>query len=770
MRNLKIPVVVSGLVVTILAVMLYLAEPYSVRIIDRRLYDICCQLSLLNSKSSNQEEGVIKGKDGSYSAVIVDIDEYSLDKFGQWSWPRYRVAELINKIHDAGSAAIGIDIVFAEPDRTSPIEIQKAIKENFNIDLTFSDLSQSLIESYKLMDNDALLAQAIIKSSATLGYYFNFASQPATNNKNSQIASSYIPQLIANIEFKIGSDPDAIFNYIFKASDILAPIPELLSSDKKYAGFMNTLSDEDGILRRTPLFISWNGKLYTQLALATLLQSLSKKGAYEPIIKLYENGIESIRIGNTTIPLERNGSMLLNYRGASHTFPYISAAKILENSVDISRLKDKIVFIGSSASGLKDIRMSPFDHDFPGVEVHATIVDNIIKGDFILRPDWASALELILTILCGIYTTLLIGWSGAWTTLIISLAVSSTMLISSLSILSSGLFEISHHIWISPLFPLLTLSINFAILNLVKYGLSEKDKRFYKSAFGHYVSKAVVNQIIESPETFNLDGEEKEITLLFSDIRDFSSISETLSPSQVSSLLHKYFTPITKIVINHHGTLDKFIGDAMMCFWNAPINVENHKSLALNTAIKIIDKLDALSREFEKDYGVKIKTGFGIHSGVCRVGNMGSADLFDYTAIGDNVNIASRLEGLTKFYGVNILFSQVMIPDNQKDMLIQYVDRVRVKGKFAPINIYTLHLVKTGVEYAFIKNEIDQYNYAIELYKKRDFKFALEALSLLNGKQSGMSQLYSIYKRRAVEFNSTPPDDKWDGVFNHTSK
>ncbi|MBF0376392.1 MAG: adenylate/guanylate cyclase domain-containing protein [Desulfamplus sp.] len=783
-KKLKLPVIASGLLITILTTTLYISDIEFLRLIDNRLYDLC--IKIVFTSNSNIESLNDNGKENSkksYTSAIVDIDEYSLRTFGQWPWSRYHIAKLLHKIDDAGAASVGIDILFSEPDRTSLIEIQKALKNEFNIDVTFSNLpasaSDSNIDPLKLMDNDIFLAQAINQTSSTLGYYFNFNSNSLESRKQNfeynNNSLSYLAPLSTNLVFESGSKPSDIFGYLFKAVDAISPI-SVLSNKETNTGFMNTLADSDGFLRRTPLFISWNETIYPQLALSTLLNSNDeshKINFSNPTIKISSNGVEAIKFNNTSIHLDRKGSILLNYRGPAYTFPYISAGKILENDFRKEDLKGKIIFLGSSAAGLKDIRMSPLDHNFPGVEVHATIVDNIIKGDFILKPDWTSALEVLLTILCGIVATFSIGWAGAWLILILTISLSTIIFTATVW----GV--ITNHIWVSPLFPLLALMLNFSILNLVKYGLSEKDKKFYRSAFSHYVSKSVVNQIIESPETFNLEGEEKEITIFFSDIRNFTSISETLSPSQVSRLLHNYFTPVTRMIIDHKGTLDKFIGDAIMCFWNAPINIENHKELALNAAMKILKTLEELSISFEKEYGVKIKTGIGLHSGICRVGNMGSAELFDYTAIGDHVNITSRLEGLTKFYGVDIIFSENMIPNKVENILVQYVDRVRVKGKTEPLNIYTAHSVKTNddfststiqIELENIKIELEQYHHAIEQYKNRDFKGAFEIFSELDETKRGRKKLYSIYKKRAWEFMNDPPDKRWDRVFNHSSK
>ncbi|WP_300461815.1 adenylate/guanylate cyclase domain-containing protein [Desulfobacula sp.] len=726
-------VMALGLAITLLTAGIYIFKPAYLNLLEYKLYDVFFQKVYSNDKTQ--------------SVAIVDIDEYSLEKFGQWPWPRYRVALLLQKIHMAGALAVGADILFAEPDGTSPVVLQKALKRDLHIDIQFSGIPEGLL------DNDQLFANVLQKGPYVLGYSFGF-------EKNGSPSSALLPPpALKVVEIKApGAKP--AHNYLFKASHLISPLPVFLESGNN-AGFMNTLTDKDGVLRRTPLFISWQKKIYPQLSLATLMTAFKDK-LPDPVIRVTRGGIESIKIGTTVIPLQPNGAMLLNYRGPSNTFPYISAGEILEDTADKQALQGKIIFLGTSAAGLKDMRVSPLDQVFPGVEVHATIVDNILRNDFIHRPDWIPGLELACILLWGVITTLLIGWASAFLTLLITL-------ILGLGAWYGGLWSLDRfNIWVSPFFPLMVLIENFSILTLQKFWFSEKKKKFFRSAFSKYVSKAVVDQLAENPEKLSLEGEEKPISILFSDIRGFTSLSERLSPSQVTLLLHDYFTPVTRIIINNHGTHDKFIGDAVMCFWNAPVDVKHHEAFAVKTALEILDALPDLNKGFEKKFGIHLAIGIGLHSGRCRVGNMGSADIFDYTIIGDNVNLASRLESLTKFYGVQLIVSETLLKKCPRDIVVQELDLVRVKGKNEPVRIYTVYswLKDTTPQR---KQEIDAYTEGLNLYKNKSFVKGEHYFRDLV-RQYPEQKLYKIYQDRCAFFKTNPPDINWEGVFTHTSK
>ena len=442
------------------------------------------------------------------------------------------------------------------------------MKHDLNIDIGFQGLPA------QLMDNDAVFRDVLAGGPFVLGYSFYFKKADIGQDKDAQIP----PFRHAVVrEPKAGSPLD----YTINALQVVPPLPKLMDSGVN-AGFMNTQTDLDGVLRRVPLVMSWNGKLYPHLSLVTLIQAL-KGRIGDPVIKVSPGGISSMKIGKTVIPLERNGAMLINYRGPAYTFPFISAGHVLEGKIAPDALKNKLIFLGSSAAGLMDIRVSPLAEVFPGVEVNATVADNILAQDFIRRPDWVPGMELLIICLWGLITTVFIGWAGAGLTL-------ASTLVLGVGAWGGGLAALKYQqIWVSPLFPLMVLVVNFSLLNLLKFWFSERKKRFYRSAFSKYVSKAVVDQISESPDKMSLAGEEKEMTIMFTDIRSFTTLSENLSPTQVTDLLHDYFTPVTRSIINNQGTLDKFIGDAVMCFWNAPLDVAGHPDLALKTAFEMLD-------------------------------------------------------------------------------------------------------------------------------------------------------------------------------------
>lgn len=722
-----------GFSITLMVAGTYVYKPAYLQLLENKLYDVF----LVKAHSKYKETRV----------AIVDIDENSLETFGQWPWPRYRVALLLKKIQMAGALAVGNDILFGEPDGTSPAVIKRTLKRDLHIEVDFNGLPP------ELMDNDQLFANVLGTGPFALGYSFYFQDHEMISRD-----ASGLPRLTVSEIRRKGAAGAG--DYMISAARVIPPLSVFLEQCP-HAGFMNTLTDRDGVLRRVPLMISWQGNIYPHLSLATLLTALKGKIS-DPMLKVSRGGIESLKIGDTIVPLEAGGSMLINYKGPSRTFPYLSAGRVLEDKIPAGLLKNKIVFVGSSAAGLMDIRVSPLDEVFPGVEVNATIVDNILNKDFITIPDWIPGMELFLILFWGMATTALIAWGEAW------------MMVPIISILAVGAWYSSywflktHQIWVSPFFPMLLLGVNFSVLNLFNFWFSERKKKFYRKAFSKYVSKAVVDQISDSPEKMSLAGEEKEISILFADIRSFTSISERLTPTQVTMLLHDYFTPVTKSILKNYGTLDKFIGDAVMCFWNAPLDVDAHQAKAVATGFEMLDALVILNQMFKEKYGITIDIGIGIHSGKCRVGNMGSADLFDYTIIGDNVNLASRLEGLTKFYGVELIVSGVVTSFLPETVLAQELDQVRVKGKTEPVVIYTLYRAEDP-QNPEITAELALCEKGMTAYKEKRFDDAEQFFKALRG-QYPHRKVYAIYLERCALFMEKPPDEDWDGVFEHHSK
>lgn len=723
----------AGGIATILMSLLFLIQPQFIRFLDNKLYD-----QFLRLYHSDKATDV---------PVVIDIDEKSLREYGQWPWPRYRVAILLQFLRSLGAESVATDIIFVEPDSTSPDALRKAWKKDLKLDFDFSALPHGL------RDNDKLLADNLRTGPFILG--IDFIASVNGNDKSPGRERCEITPITVNV---IGpADAPSPHTLLGGMARAICPVP-ILGRAAPATGFITISADEDSIYRRTPLLISWNGEYYPSLALASLMQAAGESAL---TLKMTSIGAESLRLGRDfVIPLDRQGRMNVNYRGPSRTFEYISASDVLAKRIEPGYLNGRMAFIGTSASGLKDIRSTPLDTGFPGVETHATIVDNIISRQFIRMPDWTEGAELTFIIIGGLVTTLLLMWANAtWMALpVIGMGLSIWF--------GSVYWYNAHLIYMSPLYSLLTLLLTFTMLTAIKFWREEHAKQFIQGAFSHYLAPSVISQIMDNPESLTLEGQERDITIQFSDIRGFTSLSEQLSPNQVTELLREYLTPMTKIITDHEGTLDKFIGDAVMAFWNAPLDISDHQQKALRAALRQLEKLDILNKHFKTKYGFTIDIGIGLHSGPVRVGNMGSDDLFDYTLIGDNVNLASRLEGLTKHYGQRLIVSETIADTCSEKCHFRMLDNVRVKGRQEPVAIFSAHQTREASDRQY---EFEKYQKALTLYLERHFAEAQKMFEELNSLGTE-KKLYALYIERCELLKIVPPDESWDGVFTHKSK
>lgn len=726
----------TGLSATLLMSLLFLSRPQFIRFFEYKLYD-----QFLRLYHTDRATDV---------PVVVDIDEKSLAAYGQWPWPRYRVAILLQLLRSLGAKAVATDVIFVEPDKTSPDALQKAWKRDLQLDFDFSALPHGL------RDNDKLLADNLKTGPFVLGIDFIARNKEGSTTEapTSDSQCSIKPVTVNIIGPSNAPSPHAILGGMARA---VCPVP-VLSKAAPANGFITISPDEDSIYRRAPLLISWNEKFYPSLALAALMQAT---GQTSLTLKMTSIGIESLRLGKKLIiPLNNYGQMAINFRGPSKSFEYISALDVLANRIPPGSLNGRIVFIGTSASGLRDIRATPLDPGTPGVETHATIVDNILSNQFIRKPDWAVGAEIGFMLLSGIVTTLLLMWASAsWMAVpVVGMGLALWY--------GSTYWYTKHLIYLSPLYSLLALLLTFITLTAIKFWREERAKRFIHGAFAHYLAPSVISEIMDSPDTLTLEGQEREVTIQFSDIRNFTSLSEKLSPTQVTELLRDYLTPMTRIITDNEGTLDKFIGDAVMAFWNAPLDITNHQEKALNAALQQLDALQKMNTEFRRKFGFELNIGIGLHTGPVRVGNMGSDDLFDYTLIGDNVNLASRIEGLTKFYGQQLIVSDSIATTCKDNCHFRMLDTVRVKGREEPISIFAAY---RPVEATTRKDEFKAYENAIDLYLKRKFTEAKTAFKYLESLGTE-SKLYALYVERCELLEQSPPDDGWDGVFTHKTK
>ncbi|GAB4336112.1 MAG: adenylate/guanylate cyclase domain-containing protein [Desulfobulbaceae bacterium] len=713
----------AGILVTLVIALLYVYQPRWVRILDQRLYDAVLR----------QKHGVATRD----AVVVADLDEESLRRYGQWPWPRYRMALLLRKLQEAGVLAVGMDILFAETDRSSPVVLRDALQRDLGVNFSFSGLPEPL------MDNDRIFADTLRDGPFVLGFFFEFSSGGATDEI---VVKDLNPALVAGRD---SSSPD---EYLISAPALLQPLP-VLAGAARATGFINTIRDPDGVLRSTPVIMAHKGKVYGNLGFVTLWTALGNPSL---VLKYSAGGIESIRIGRTVVPLDGKGRLWLHYRGGSRTFPYLSAADILDGKVSPEQLRGKIVLMGTTAAGLRDLRTTPFGPEYPGVEAHATLIDTILTGDFIRLPDWLPGLEVSLTAGAGIVTTLLVCWVSGWYILPVLLLFTGACWYASLWLFAEYRF------FFSPLFPIAAAG-NFSLLSFLKFLRTDTEKRFIRKAFSRYVSSRVVDAIVAAPEKLSLEGEEREVSILFSDIRGFTTLSEKIPPARLSSLLKSYLTPMTRIIIDHSGTLDKFIGDAIMAFWNAPVEIPRHRQQAVAAGLAMIEALPSLNEMFEEEYGLRLRIGIGIHAGRASVGNMGSEDLFDYTVIGDNVNLTSRLEGLTKYYGVPLLVSEALADIEVDGYLAQELDRVTVKGKDEPVTLWTFRSLAE-----LVPDELDRWERALRLYRSRSFREAAVILEELFRERE--ARTYEIYLARCRDCLAQPPPPDWDHVHRHDSK
>ncbi|MBG0789587.1 MAG: adenylate/guanylate cyclase domain-containing protein [Desulfovibrionaceae bacterium] len=723
----------SGLTITLLMTVLFISQPQFLNLLELKIYD--SYLKHYHTPAATEVP------------VIIDLDEKSLEEFGQWPWPRYRVAILMKYLQAYGAMAVVSDIIFAEPDRTSPVAIKADMKRELKVDIDFAGLHDSL------MDYDKLLAHNLKAGPFVLGIDF-VAGTGLIRAKDAKPHESDLPYAKVAVLAPPGSMPPE--KALLSSDDMIGPT-RTLAEARPRVGFITITPDEDSVYRRVPLLYSWRDRMYPSLALAALIQAMGEENM---ILKLSSLGVEAVRFNGVVIPTDKRGRMLINYRGPSRTFQYISASDILNKRLPQGALQGRIAFIGTTVAGLKDIRPIPLDPSYPGVEAHATIVDNILSQQFLSIPDWAKGLEFLGMVAAGLTTTLLLMWARASWLALPLIGLGCAMWYGSVL-----LYEKNHY-FLSPLYSYIILALTFLTLTVIKYWREESAKRFIHGAFAQYLAPSVIQQIMDNPDALSLDGQEKDITIQFSDIRGFTSLSERLTPTQVTNLLQDYLTPMTRIITDNQGTLDKFIGDAVMAFWNAPVDVDCHQEKALVSALAQLEKLEELNKLFIDKYGFTIAVGIGIHSGPVRVGNMGSADLFDYTLIGDNVNLASRLEGLTKYYGQKLVVSQAIRDACCNEYRFRLLDRVRVKGKNKPVSIYTAY---SFAEAQSRRTELETYDNAHDLYENKRFGEAADLFRSLR-ETSPERILCKIYLDRCAALMENPPGDDWDGVFTHKSK
>lgn len=685
--------------------------------------------------------------------IIAAIDEKSLNAYGRWPWPRTRIAELLTTLKKSGAAVAAFDIVFPHEDESSGVSAIRKLKDKFKTD---GRLILTLKELEKKADNDALLAAALKDNeTAILGYYFFFEND-AQLKDGKERGGGYFMSSAFNMVRPI-NDSSAEPNYTL-AAGAKENLPAIAEAAMNF-GFFNIVPDkEDGVVRRVPLAIEYDGSVYPHISLSAVRAYM---GGAPLIINTADYGVDSIQIEDLAIPTDERANLTINYRGPDKTFPYYSIVDIINGAVPAKNIKGKIVLVGATATGIYDMRATPFSPTFPGVEVHANIIDNILHSDYISRPDWVSAFDLLMILITGILLSIALPRMRPIYATLLTIAVVLVF------IFINELIFNHWRIWAAEVYPIFSILLVSAAVTTYQFMTEERIKREIKSAFSQYLNPALVNLLTKNPERLKLGGEERHLTVLFSDIRGFTTMSEGLKPDALVKLINSYLTPMTDLVMNNGGTIDKYMGDAIMAFWNAPLDQPDHPRLACATALEMMKKLNELKPIWEAVGIKKFDIGIGLSTGKAIVGNMGSTQRFDYTVMGDTINLGSRLEGLNKEYGTHIIVPRYTYLDVKDEFVFRELDYVRVKGKDLPIRIFELMGYKTDTGSQRVASLFEQ---GLAAYRQKLWTMAEGFFknTLALRPDDGPSKTF-LSRIAMLREDETLPHE-WDGVFVMTKK
>lgn len=723
--------------VILAALLLRLADPAAVAALRSLAFDTYQQISP-------------RKFDPDLPVRIVDIDEESLKRIGQWPWPRTVLADLVDKLNANGAAAIGLDMVFPEPDRMSPANALRFWPN--------SDQLEGLREQVaKLPSNDQVFAEAIGKAPVVLGF---IASPEATG----------IPQPKAG--FANGGDDPKLFAPYYPGAAV--SLPEL-QEKASGAGAVNWLPEHDQIIRRLPMVVRVGDQLYPSLAADMLRRA---QGASTYIVKSSgasgeqafgeHTGIIEIRIGDYQVPTEANGQMWLRFTHSTRQ-RYLPAWRVLDGEIGNDEINGRILIIGTSAAGLLDLRATPLEASVPGVELHAQAIEQILQGTFLQRPDFMLPAELLYILLLGIIIAFLVYRTGALGSAIVGgISVAAVLAVSWYAFDALG--------WlVDPVYPAIALTAIYLIGTLFVFLRTERERNRVRHAFSHYMAPALVERLAGDPSKLKLGGETRDMTLLFSDVRGFTSISEGLDAEELTHLLNSLFTPLSNIILEEQGTIDKFMGDAVMAFWNAPLDDDEHPSHACRAALRMMGEMRGLNERWRHEAESKgrpfkpVNLGIGVNTGVCCVGNLGSETRFDYSVIGDNVNVASRLEGQSKTYQVGAIVGETTT-SRASDFAFLELDFLKVKGRSEATRIFALlgdSALKSSRGFIDLSERHADF---LGRYRARDWDGAERLARQCETMDGGLEPLYALYHERIRFFRHNPPPPDWDGTAEALSK
>ncbi len=684
--------------------------------------------------------------------VILDIDEKSLKEReqggeGRWPWPRDRLALMVDKLFDRYQIEVlGFDVVFAERDETSGVRVLERLA---NKELSgVPQFQNALAKLRPQLDYDAIFADKLRNRKVVLGYTFNQEREfkgllPAPVFTEAELRGRKISQ----DEVRLGYSGNI----------------EILQKSAASGGHFNPTNDADGVLRKVPLVIPFQGKYYEALSLAVVRSYLGM-----PPLKLefeeYAAGdavLEEITIGGLKVPVDNRARALIPYRGPRDSFKYISISDVMNDRIDVAELRGKIALVGTSAPGLLDLRVTPVDAVYPGVEAHANLVAGMLDKKLKRDPAYANGAQLMAIILIGLVLAVLLPFLSIVTATVVILTIAGLVIGVNLALYQYANFVL-------PLAGNMLLIFALYTLNTVwGYFTESRSKKLITGLFGQYIPPELVEQMAKDPSNVSFEPTSRECTVLFTDVRGFTTISEGLDPKALSELMNEFLTPLTNVIFKHHGTIDKYMGDCIMAFWGAPVANAAHAQTGVLAGLEMHRVLNELQPRFKEKNWPEIKIGVGLNTGRMSVGNMGSTIRRAYTVMGDAVNLASRLEGITKEYGADVIVGEDTMAASP-DMVFRELDKVRVKGKENAVTIYQPIGLRSEVSADTIKR-LEVYQEALTTYRRQDWDKAETLLRQLQETSPG-NKLYELFLARIPVLREKNLGLDWDGAFTFETK
>lgn len=668
--------------------------------------------------------------------IIVDVDEASLQTIGRWPWSRSTMAQLVQKLAEAEVAVVGFDWVLSEPERHPLDDIQRRLQLP----------EQPLSHWYEDLYADGQLAEALPKTEVVLGFFLH------------ERADLQVGRLPAPVAWLSGDQ---------QAHHVMLHLPGYVANLSIFqdaasgAGFVSTLTDADGVVRRTPLVIRQGEAVLPSLSLAVAMAYLLENNVELAHAQVgHVQALQHVSFAGLRAHTDAQGRVIVPYRGGRKTFRYVSASDVLQQRVMPSELQGAIVLLGTSAIGLSDLRTTPVGTQYPGVEIHASVLDALLSDGFPIRPDWEAGATSLQILIFGLLLSVFLPRLSPWRA--ITVGVSALLLV----VVANGLLWQAR--WDLPFAPMALLIVGIVVFNLA-YGFVRENqhRRQLKGMFGQYVPSAHIDRMLENPSAVQLAGETKTMSVLFSDIRGFTALAEGMTAIELTQLLNDFFTPITQVIFEHEGTIDKYVGDMVMAFWGAPLPDADHAPHAVAAALSMLACTARLNNEFQARGLPPIRIGIGINTGAMHVGDMGSSYRRAYTVLGDAVNLGSRLESLTAFYGVSVLVSETT---RQGAAMFAYrcIDRIQVKGKQEAVTVFE-PLGRVDALSADEQQALQQHEQALAAYRQQQWALA-ESLWLVLQQQDPQRRVYALYLERIATLQQTTLSADWDGVYRHESK